>query len=129
MSLLTPNFLNNLKNSNSSKKIITIPNIFDTYIRRTKQNDSLSMAYQLNLSIFEHHIYYLETLCVGDYFSKGLISERLVRLEDFLPEIKTLVLKKTESTYFIIEALNSAKKQTNRNIICVLKMSLRMPSF
>jgi hypothetical protein len=84
--------------------------IFDTEIRKAKQNNSLSMAYHLYLSILEHHIYYLEILCIGDYFSKGSISERLMRLEDFQPEIKTLVLKKTESTYFIIEALNIAKK-------------------
>jgi hypothetical protein len=84
--------------------------LLDSEIQRAKENDALSMAYHLYISLFEHHIHYLEILCIGDYFSKGSISERLMRLESFLPDIKTLMLKKTETTYFIIEALHSAKE-------------------
>lgn len=84
--------------------------LFDTEIRKAKNNNSLSLAYHLYLPIFEHHIHYLEILCIGDYFSRGSISERIMRLKDFLPEVKAMMLKKTENTYFLIEALNSAKK-------------------
>ena len=84
--------------------------LFDTEIRKAKNNNSLSLAYHLYLPTFEHHIHYLEILCIGDYFSRGSISERIMRLEQFLPEVKAMMLKKTENTYFLIEALNSAKK-------------------
>ena len=84
--------------------------LFDTEIRKAKNNNSLSLAYHLYLPIFEHHIHYLEILFIGDYFSRGSISERIMRLEQFLPEVKAMMLKKTENTYFLIEALSSAKK-------------------
>lgn len=84
--------------------------LLDAEIEGAKENNAFSMAYHLYLSLFEHYIFYLEILCIGDYFSKGSLSERIVRLEGFLPEIKTLMLKKTENTYFIIDALNSAKQ-------------------
>ena len=84
--------------------------LFETEIRKAKNNNSLSLEYHLYLPIFENHIHYLEILCIGDYFSRGSISERILRLEQFLPEVKAMMLKKPENTYFLIEALNSAKK-------------------
>mgnify|MGYP003598960018 CR=1 FL=1 len=84
--------------------------LLSTEIRKAKNSSSLTMEYHIYLSLLQHHVHYLEILCIGEYFSNGSLSERLIRLEDFLPEIKTLMLKKTETTYFIIEALNSAQK-------------------
>ncbi len=84
--------------------------LLSTEIRKAKESGSPTMEYHIYLSILQHHVHFLEILCIGEYFSKGSLSERLIRLEDFLPEIKTLMLKKTETTYFIIDALNSAQK-------------------
>lgn len=84
--------------------------LLSTEIRKAKKSSSLTMEYHIYLSLLEHHVHFLEILCIGEYFSNGSLSERLIRLEDFLPEIKTLMLKKTETTYFITEALNSAQK-------------------
>ncbi len=84
--------------------------LLEDEIDRAKENDALSMIYHLYLSLFEHYIYHLEILCLGDYFAKGSLSERILRLEDFIPELKALMLKKTENSYFIIDALNSAKE-------------------
>lgn len=95
--------------------------LLDAEIEGAKENNAFSMVYHLYLSLFEHYIFYLEILCIGDYFSKGSLSERIVRLEGFLPEIKTLMLKKTENTYFIIDALNSAKQADKEQEASCLK--------
>ncbi|MBW3522506.1 hypothetical protein [Chryseobacterium sp. NKUCC03_KSP] len=84
--------------------------LLEDEIEKAKENNALTMMYHLYLSLFEHYIYHLEILCIGDYFSKGSLSERILRLEDFIPELKALMLKKTENSYFIIDALNSAKE-------------------
>lgn len=84
--------------------------LLSTEIRKAEESNSLTMEYHLYISLFEHHLYHLEFLCIGRSFSDGTLQERLLRLEDFLQEIKTIMLKKTETTYFIIDALNSAQK-------------------
>lgn len=84
--------------------------LLSTEIRKAKSGSSLTMEYHLYISLFEHHLHHLEFLCIGRSFSDDTLQERLLRLEDFLPEIKGLMLKKTETTYFITEALNSAQK-------------------
>ncbi|WPO82305.1 hypothetical protein SD427_16305 [Chryseobacterium sp. JJR-5R] len=68
------------------------------------------MAYHLYASLFEYYLFHLELLCLGRHFLKETLNERFLRLEGFLPEIRTLMLKKTRTDYFIIDALLSAKE-------------------
>lgn len=84
--------------------------LLSTEIQRAKNLNSLPMAYHLYISVFEHHLFHMELLCLGNYFYNDTLNERILRLERFLPEIKSLMLKKTETTYFLIEALKSAKE-------------------
>ncbi|KQM35783.1 hypothetical protein [Chryseobacterium sp. Leaf201] len=84
--------------------------ILDTEIRRAENVNATAVAYHLYTSLFEHYLFHLELLCLGRYFLKETLNERFLRLEGFLPEIRTLMLKKTGTAYFIIDALLSAKE-------------------
>ncbi|WP_234110723.1 hypothetical protein [Chryseobacterium sp. R2A-55] len=84
--------------------------LLSTEIQRAKNNNALTMAYHLYISLFEHHLLHLELLCTGRYFYQDHLNERFLRLEKYLPEIKRMMLKKTGTRYYLIEALFSAIK-------------------
>lgn len=84
--------------------------VLRTRIRKAEHNNSPAMAYHLYTSLFEHHLFHLELLHLGHCFCNEMLDERLLRLENFIPEIKSLMLKKTATTYFITDALLSAEK-------------------
>ncbi len=79
-------------------------------IRKAETIGSFITAYHLYLSLFSHHTSQLEFLCLSREFSQDTLDQRLLKLETFFPEIKSFLLKKTGSTYFITEALLSAGK-------------------
>lgn len=79
-------------------------------IRKAESIGSLITAYHLYTSLFAHHLSQLELLCLGRDFHQDTLDQRLLKLETFFPEIRSFLLKKTGSTYFIIEALLSAGK-------------------
>lgn len=97
-----------------------IHDILCTQIRKAESLNSITMAYHLNSSIFEHHLYYLEFLCIGEVFNNDTLQERFLRLEKLIPEIKSVLVKKTETSYFLTDAFNSAKKaDKEQEIMCV----------
>lgn len=79
-------------------------------IRKAESIGSLITAYHLYTSLFAHHLFHLEFLCLGRDFHQDTLDQRLLRLEPFFPEIRSFLLKKTGNTYFITEALLSAGK-------------------
>ncbi|WP_294288605.1 hypothetical protein [uncultured Chryseobacterium sp.] len=79
-------------------------------IRKAESTGSLITAYHLYISLFAHHLFHLEFLCLGLDFHQDTLDQRMLRLELFFPEIRSFLLKKTGSTYFITEALLSAGK-------------------
>lgn len=79
-------------------------------IRKAENSSSFITAYHLYTSLFAHHLFHLEFLCLGRDFHQDTLDQRLLRLEPFFPEIRSFLLKKTGNTYFIIEALLSAGK-------------------
>lgn len=79
-------------------------------IRKAEAAGSFITAYHLYTSLFEHHLFHLEFLCLGRYFLQDTLDKRLLRLEPFFPEIRSFLLQKTGNTYFITEALLSAGK-------------------
>jgi len=79
-------------------------------IRKAENSSSFIAAYHLYTSLFAHHLFHLEFLCLGRDFHQDTLDQRLLRLKPFFPEIRSFLLKKTGNTYFIIEALLSAGK-------------------
>lgn len=79
--------------------------LISTEVRKAENSNSLTLAYQLYHTLYEHHIYHLEFSCLGRTYYDESLDKRLLRLENFLPQIKSLFLKKTESTYYLIDAI------------------------
>lgn len=78
-------------------------------IRKAKNNSAMTMQYHLYKTLFEHHLFHLELLCMGDYYSGDSLDVRFLRLEEYLPELKNLLVKKTGTSYFLTNALESAE--------------------
>ena len=84
--------------------------LLGTETRKAEKMGSFITAYHLYTSLFEHHLFHLEFLCLGRHFLQDTLDQRLIRLEPFFPEIRSFLLKKTGNTYYITEALLSAGK-------------------
>lgn len=78
-------------------------------IRKAKNINAMTMQYHLYKTLFMHHLFYLELLCMGDYYSGDSLDVRFLRLEEYLPELKNLLVKKTGTSYFLTNALESAE--------------------
>ncbi|WP_294272458.1 hypothetical protein [uncultured Chryseobacterium sp.] len=94
--------------------------LLSTEISKAENSHSLAMAYHLYTSLFQHHLFYLEFLHLGTYFYQDSLDQRFLRLEPFLPQIRSLMLKKTGTTYFITDALLSvAKADRQQDLMCL----------
>ncbi|GEN77508.1 hypothetical protein CHA01nite_32480 [Chryseobacterium hagamense] len=94
-------------------------------IRKTESIGSLITTYHLYTSLFAHHLFHLEFLCLGRDFHQETLDQRLLRLEPFFPEIRSFLLKKTGNTYFITEALLSAGKAETEKEYSYLRSEFR----
>jgi hypothetical protein len=60
------------------------------------------------ISIYEHHLMYLERLYIGHSFNCNSLTERIKFLAQYLPSIEDLFVKQNGSTYYLIAQLEVA---------------------
>lgn len=84
-------------------------------INKAYEAGSLITLFHLYLHQYAHHLWHMEFLYTGRTFDDENLHERLIRLEDYFPEIKRMLLKKNATTYFVIEALYSVEKADEHN--------------
>ncbi|RLZ09724.1 hypothetical protein [Faecalibacter macacae] len=65
--------------------------------------EKLQGAWQFIIKAFANDITYLELMLYGTSFESKTITQRLLILERFIPEVKKLLVKKDEQTYFLID--------------------------
>lgn len=64
-------------------------------------------AWQFMLKAFTNDIIYLELMLFGTSFQSKTLTQRLLILEEFIPEIKKLFVKKDHETYFLIDYITT----------------------
>lgn len=65
--------------------------------------EKLQGAWQFIIKAFANDITYLELMLFGTSFENKTITQRLLILEHFIPEVNKLLVKKDEQTYFLID--------------------------
>ncbi|QTV05361.1 hypothetical protein [Faecalibacter bovis] len=65
--------------------------------------EKLQGAWQFIIKAFANDITYLELMVFGTSFENKTITQRMLILERFIPEMKKLLVKKDEQTYFLID--------------------------
>lgn len=94
---LDENYLMKLKNSYEEKHKL-LNKISKEFIKERLQG-----AWQFIIKAFANDITYLELMLFGTSFEKKTITQRLLILELFIPEVKKLLVKKDEQNYFLID--------------------------
>lgn len=84
----------------------------DKYLMLKKMSDEFIQekqhgAWLFMIKAFANDITYLELLLFGTSFATKTITQRLLILERFIPEVKKLLVKKNEQTYFLIDYINN----------------------
>jgi len=69
--------------------------------------EKLHGAWHFIIKSFANDITYLELMVFGTSFECKTISQRLLILECFIPEVRQLLVKKDEQTYFLIDYINN----------------------
>lgn len=84
----------------------------DKYLMLKKMSDEFIQeeqhgAWLFMIKAFANDITYLELMLFGTSFATKTITQRLLILERFIPEVKKLLVKKNETTYYLIDYITS----------------------
>lgn len=93
-----------LKNLISSyeEKYFVLKKMSDEFIQEEQHGAWLFM-----IKAFANDITYLELMLFGTSFATKTITQRLLILERFIPEVKKLLVKKNETTYYLVDYITS----------------------
>lgn len=88
--------------SSYEEKYLMLKKISDQFIKERLQG-----AWQFMIKAFTNDITYLELMLFGTSFESKTITQRLLILELFIPEVKKLLVKKNEEAYFLIDYITN----------------------
>lgn len=94
---LDENYLMKLKDSYEEKHKL-LNKISKEFIK-----EKLQGAWQFIIKAFTNDIAYLELMLFGTSFETKTVTQRLLILERFIPEVKKLLVKKDGQNYFLID--------------------------
>ena len=93
--------LKNLISSYEDKSLM-LKKMSDEFIKEQQHGAWLFM-----IKAFANDITYLELMLFGTSLESKTITQRLLILEHFIPEVKKLLVKKNETTYYLIDYLTT----------------------
>ncbi|WP_337039167.1 hypothetical protein [Elizabethkingia anophelis] len=76
---------------------------------------SIPSAYMVYISLFNHHFDYLKELYTGSTFTTENLHEKIQYLSAHIPEIKIPFANRKCNEYYLLTALNRAKKAVKKN--------------
>lgn len=84
--------------------------LFLTEAKKAEKEDAILTVFNLFHSLYAHHLFHIEWLLFGSVCSEEDLSQRLLRLSGYSTAISKAFVKKTATSFYLIEVLEYAKR-------------------